>query len=288
MNNSKKTITLIAFTLILPFTTLMAQNSQIGFNDISQIQEQFSLTADFATPLTLHSKETTITKFDISIPIPERPDVPVLEDEIETEQEPISIEDSTPNTFIEPSYNRDLILLNYPHLDPGKKVPLKLLEKALTYYKANLSKIKNKKYLSIIDFTKHSSKARFFIIDMESGKVKAIHVAHGKYSDPDADGYATSFSNTTESKKSSLGFYATAEIYYGKHGRSMRLDGLSSTNSNARRRAVVIHAANYVREDNVQAGRSYGCPAVNNSMIGYVLDKLHGGSIIYADLSGTY
>jgi len=85
-----------------------------------------------------------------------------------------------------------------------------------------------------------------------------------------------------------LGFYLTAELYYGSHGQSMKLDALSSTNSNARSRAIVMHSSNYVREANVQAGRSWGCPAVSNSMIKYVTDKLHGGSIIYAGLSGTY
>jgi hypothetical protein len=38
--------------------------------------------------------------------------------------------------------------------------------------------------------------------------------------------FATSFSNSAQSYKSSLGFYATGEIYSGKHGKSLRLDGL--------------------------------------------------------------
>jgi hypothetical protein len=37
--------------------------------------------------------------------------------------------------------------------------------------------------------------------------------------------FATSFSNSAQSYKS-LGFYATGEIYSGKHGKSLRLDGL--------------------------------------------------------------
>jgi hypothetical protein len=48
---------------------------------------------------------------------------------------------------------------------------------------------------------------------------------------------------------SSLGVYKTAETYNGKHGLSLRLDGLSPTNSKARERAVVVHGADYVEDE---------------------------------------
>jgi hypothetical protein len=48
-------------------------------------------------------------------------------------------------------------------------------------------------------------------------------VAHGRNT---GNEFATSFSNSAQSYKSSLGFYATGEIYSGKHGKSLRLDGL--------------------------------------------------------------
>src|SRR5690606_40188967 len=62
--------------------------------------------------------------------------------------------------------------------------------------------------------------------------------------------YAKKFSNIPESFQSSLGFYATAEPYYGKHGYSLRLDGLEKgINDKARERAIVIHGADYVRSE---------------------------------------
>ncbi|MCP5916770.1 murein L,D-transpeptidase catalytic domain family protein, partial [Klebsiella pneumoniae] len=76
---------------------------------------------------------------------------------------------------------------------------------------------------------------RFFIVDMNSGSVWPLHVAHGKGSDSNHDGYAEKFSNTSGSNASSLGYYITAETYNGSNGYSLRLDGMSSTNSNARR-----------------------------------------------------
>lgn len=187
--------------------------------------------------------------------------------------------------FVDPSESdvQSFALKNdYSYLDPKGLVPDKLLNAAVAYYDANLSKISNKNFLSVIDFSQHSAKARFFIIDMKTGAVWAIHVAHGSGSDPNHDGFADRFSNTSGSNASSLGVYRTAETYSGKHGLSLRLDGLSSTNSNVRRRAVVVHGASYVVESAVKQGRSWGCPAVAMENRTKVINMIKGGSIIYA------
>lgn len=167
------------------------------------------------------------------------------------------------------------------------EIPADLKRKAMDYFNANADKIKNKRYIGIVDFAAHSSKIRFFILDVQSGSVHAMHVAHGAGSDPDGDGYATRFSNVPNSKASSLGFYVTGPLYSGSHGKSMRLLGLSTTNSNVLSRAVVIHASAYVREANVQQGRSFGCLAVATSEIRKVLASLNGGALIYAGLSNS-
>ncbi len=169
----------------------------------------------------------------------------------------------------------------------GAGVPEDLKRKAMEYFYANSSKIGNKRYVGIVDFASHSSKARFFILDLQTGSARAIHVAHGRGSDPDGDGYATKFSNTANSKASSLGFYVTGALYTGNHGKSMRLHGLSSSNSNVLSRAVVVHESAYVREANVTQGRSFGCLAVAQSEIRGVLASLNGGALIYAGLSGS-
>lgn len=180
---------------------------------------------------------------------------------------------------------RAQILAKYDHLDPNQIVPTVLLQEALFYLEANSSRFANKRYLSVIDFSMKSSRARFFIVDMGSGSVWAIHTSHGKGSDANHDGYAESFGNVSGSNATSLGFYKTAETYYGSHGLSMRLDGLSSSNSNARARAIVIHPANYVSESNVIQGRSQGCPAVAPENRDRVIERLKGGSLIFAGLS---
>jgi L,D-transpeptidase catalytic domain len=171
---------------------------------------------------------------------------------------------------------------NYSHVDPVKEVPVRLLNQALAYYHTNKHKIGNLRYLGVVDFSKHSSKKRFYVVDMDSGVVKSIHVAHGKGSDPNDAGYATRFSNSPNSDASSLGFYMTGETYDGEHGLSLRLDGLSSSNSNVRMRDIVIHGADYVHDADVQAGRSWGCLAVPMDDRNEVVDMLKGGALIFA------
>lgn len=119
--------------------------------------------------------------------------------------------------------------------------------------------------LTVIDFSLPSTEERLWVIDMSCQRIvlKSL-VAHGRNS---GLAYATDFSNENESYKSSLGFYLTGEVYNGKHGVSLRLDGLEyGVNHKARERAVVIHGADYVNQKLAKRqgyiGRSLGCPAV--------------------------
>ena len=126
-----------------------------------------------------------------------------------------------------------------------------------------------KDLLTVIDFSLSSNEKRLWVIDMVSKKVVLRSlVAHGRNS---GEEFATKFSNKSESYQSSLGFYTTGEVYQGKHGLSLRLDGLEyGINDNARNRAVVIHGADYASEKFAKThgrlGRSQGCPAVPYSV----------------------
>jgi hypothetical protein len=170
---------------------------------------------------------------------------------------------------------------DYSYLDPDNLIPKNLLAQSVGYYDQLKNKINNKNYLVIIDYRQHNSKERFFVIDMISGQVDKYLAAHGKNSDPDFDGYATSFSNEPNSLMTSLGLFLTAETYTGSHGLSLVLDGLSSTNSNARARAIVIHGASYVTPGE-KIGRSWGCPALELRYTEEVINKIKGGALIYA------
>ncbi|MEK2646254.1 murein L,D-transpeptidase catalytic domain family protein [Bdellovibrio sp. BCCA] len=194
-----------------------------------------------------------------------------------------------PSDAMVASSQRESILKNYDHVDPKHVVPYKALGDALVYFDQHKSSFKNTDYMAVLNFGQSSKQKRFYIINMKTGNVWAIHVAHGKGSDSNHDGYAEKFSNVSGSNASSLGIYRTAETYSGSHGLSLRLDGLSSTNSRARARAVVVHGASYVQESNVIQGRSWGCPAVAMENRDAVIKYLKGGAMIYAtvDKGGT-
>ncbi|HEY8271045.1 MAG TPA: murein L,D-transpeptidase catalytic domain family protein [Pseudobdellovibrionaceae bacterium] len=180
------------------------------------------------------------------------------------------------------SQERESILAKYDYLDPNRVVPSKDLSDTVLYFEKNKSKIKNQNYIAVINFSQSSKEKRFYIVDMKTGSVQAIHVAHGKGSDVDHDGYAERFSNQSGTNASSIGFYTTAETYYGNHGLSLRLDGRSSTNSHARSRAIVLHGADYVREENIIQGRSWGCTAVSMVLRNRIIAMLKGGALINA------
>lgn len=177
---------------------------------------------------------------------------------------------------------REAILKMYDYVDPTRMVPTQKLEDALVYFHQNKTKFKNQSVVSIIDFSQKSTQKRWYFVDLKTGRVWNVHVSHGKGSDSDHDGYAEKFSNTSGSNASSLGFYKTADTYQGSNGYSLRLDGLSSTNSNARARAVVVHGAAYVQDSAVIQGRSWGCPAVSMEQRDKVINLIKGGSLIYA------
>ena len=145
---------------------------------------------------------------------------------------------------------------------------------------------------AVLDFTAHSSTPRFHRIDRSSGRVlQSFRVAHGQGSEGSRnDGRAELFSNVPDSNASSLGLYRTAETYvseaYG--GLAMRMDGLSPTNSNARARFIVIHAAKYMEPESWEgkkAGRpglSDGCFVFSRADRDTVVSNLQGGALIYA------
>lgn len=140
--------------------------------------------------------------------------------------------------------------------------------------------------VGVVDFSNPSRAARFHLVDMASGRVTSLLVAHGRGSDPGHTGWVRTFSNAFGSNCSSAGAYVTGAYYSGRHGRSMKLHGLDPTNSNAEARAIVVHAAPYVGPDIARSrgvlGRSEGCFAVARSDLNQVLTRLGPGRLLVA------
>jgi hypothetical protein len=162
------------------------------------------------------------------------------------------------------------------------QVFLKAFNGYYTFKKKGL--IENTQVLTIIDFDKPSAEKRFFIVDMEKHEIVVnSYVAHGQKT---GELEAQYFSNKENSHQSSLGFYLTDEIYFGKHGMSLRLDGLErGINDNARKRNIVVHSADYVSEEyiakNNRLGRSWGCPALPEEGYEEVIDYIKDRSLLF-------
>jgi hypothetical protein len=201
-----------------------------------------------------------------------------LETKVETPKKLAKVEKSAVDAKIENVY--------YSLDSRNFKLPeIKIFSEALKgFYLLKERGIVQKNVLTLIDFSLSSNSRRLWVIDLTTNTVLFQSlVAHGKNT---GDEFASSFSNKSSSFQSSLGFYATGEIYQGKHGASLRLDGLEKgINDNARQRAVVIHGADYVSESFIQnhkrLGRSLGCPAIPVELTKQIIETIKDKSCLY-------
>jgi hypothetical protein len=144
--------------------------------------------------------------------------------------------------------------------------------------------LNNTGVLTIVDYSKPSSQKRLYVLDMNEGKILFnTLVAHGRNSGLE---YATNFSNSGESHKSSLGFFVTMNTYFGNNGYSLKLQGCEKgINDKALQRAIVLHGAAYVDESFVRSngflGRSYGCPAVPEKISKPIIKTIKNGSCMF-------
>lgn len=141
-----------------------------------------------------------------------------------------------------------------------------------------------KDILTLVDFSLSSKAKRLWVIDLSTNTILFnTFVAHGRNSGME---FANKFSNKNESLKSSLGLYLTGEVYNGKHGMSLKLDGQEAgVNSNARSRAVVMHGADYVSESVIRMqnrlGRSLGCPAIPVELTDDIINTIKDKSVLF-------
>lgn len=148
----------------------------------------------------------------------------------------------------------------------------------------------NSSVLTIVDFNKPSTTKRMWIVDLQKRKlILNTWVAHGQGS---GDNVANAFSNNDESHQSSLGFYVTDEIYTGKHGQSLRLDGVDvGFNDKARSRDIVLHGAEYVNQNTIdqlgRLGRSFGCPAVSTEVVGQVIETIKNKNVLFINANDS-
>jgi len=161
-----------------------------------------------------------------------------------------------------------------------------LVEHAEAALRRHRGAIAHDDVVGLANFSPASKVSRLHLVDMRKRTHSSVLVAHGRGSDPAHTGFLHRFSNEPGSNCTSEGAYRTSDYYVGSHGHSMRLDGLESTNSNARSRAIVVHGAWYVSDEMIREhgvlGRSEGCFAVSERDLAQVLDRLGPGRLIVA------
>lgn len=148
---------------------------------------------------------------------------------------------------------------NLAESNDSKKMQQKLVEA-----KKYISKNKlNNQYCFLIDMSIPSNKKRMAVYNLKNDSLvlKGL-VAHGSCNTSylkDAQ-----FSNTPECGCSALGKYKIGYKYNGQFGEAFKLYGLDSSNSNAFKRFIVLHAYSCVpyEETNYPICNSLGCPMV--------------------------
>jgi len=162
-----------------------------------------------------------------------------------------------------------------------------LLRRALAALDRHGAKIPQRDLMAVVDFSQPSRLQRFHLVETATGRVSSHLVAHGRGSDPGHTGWLERFSNENGSNASCAGAFRTDDYYVGAHGRSLRLTGLDTSNSNAQARGIVVHGAWYVSPEMARThgvlGRSEGCFAFSTDSLKEVMERLGPGHMIYAD-----
>jgi len=122
-------------------------------------------------------------------------------------------------------------------------------------------------YCFFVDMTIHSGRKRFFVYDLEQNIVVTSGlVSHGNCKEGFLE--QAKFSNVPGCGCSSLGRYKIGQKYRGQYGQSYKLYGLESTNSNAYKRAVVLHGISCVPDQEIYPQavcNSFGCAMVSSA-----------------------
>lgn len=170
-------------------------------------------------------------------------------------------------------------------LDPEGRIRADLLARGLAAMESHGAESPANGKLVVVDYGLHSSEERLFVIDLLSGSVTAYRAAHGLGSDPDHDGLLDSFSGKAGSQASPEGTFRLAEEYSGKHGPSLRLDGLDEGNRNSRARAIVVHSAWYAEpsflKQHGKLGRSNGCIVFSQADLARFIAEVPEGTLIF-------
>lgn len=167
----------------------------------------------------------------------------------------------------------------------------KAIAKAISEFANHEQSCKVKNLMVVVDYRSPSYKKRLHVLELKDGEwevIRSHHVAHGEGSSKEGNAaYCDKFSNRDNSHMSSLGAMVTDDTYHGKHGFSLRLNGLErGVNDRVRARSIIIHQADYVTDEyilaNNRAGQSWGCFAIDPYIYKEVIQLIKNGVFLYA------
>lgn len=170
-------------------------------------------------------------------------------------------------TKFKSSHSANRIIHN--NTDTGKKILFELkthADKLKPFLKMNGY---NLNYCFLTDMRIESGANRFFIYDLEKDSIiNEGLVTHGRCN----KGWLTGrkYGNEVGCGCTSLGKYKIGNSYKGRFGLAYKLHGLDTTNSNAFKRFVVLHAHNCVPNEQVTPApicQSDGCPTVSEAFL---------------------
>ena len=172
-------------------------------------------------------------------------------------------------------------------MDPKGLIRKPVLEQGLAALDRFGHRVEHRDAMYLVDFDKHSSQPRLYRLNLQTGEVEVFRTAHGKGSDPAHTGFAQRFSNIFDSNTSSVGAYVTAGASHGvKYAENVLLDGLEPSNSHARDRAIIVHAADYCEPSYLaqhgKLGRSYGCFSVSSQDLAVLRPAMDAGRLLFA------
>lgn len=186
-----------------------------------------------------------------------------------------------------------------PPFAPAPRLDRALLGEALASYEKHVclrGTGTGPSLIVVVDYARRSSEPRLYVLDLENGQGidSPVVVAHGIGSDPDDDGFADAFGDVQDSWMSSLGAARGGELYRGRNGLSLRLDGLDPSNASMRQRDIVVHSYaperrryfNYslLAARGGKPGSSEGCLVVEPHRRDWLYDRLRDGGFLYAGL----
>lgn len=182
-------------------------------------------------------------------------------------------------------------------VNTNTQISINVLEKAFWRYQDLENKISNKRFVGIIDYNKHSSEKRFFIIDLETENIFSYLVTHGRGNDKNNDGVPEHFSKIYRrgAGEAPLGSFITFDTYskykrfrsnssqYGDKYFGLRIKGHDKSNQHAEYTGIVIQTSSVYPPliKNNQTITSIGSYVIKFDKFQEIENMLKDGAFVY-------